>query len=70
MGAMARRIQDREELRAYFEVRVQKMSERILDAFDDLFSKEATQRHREFEDHVERRLRNGAKFVPRTRQPR
>ncbi len=61
---------DATDAQSYYERRTQDLSRRLLDMVTDLFSENAGQHRREFEDHVERRLRNGAKFVPRKRQSR
>lgn len=47
-----------------------RLLEHAVEAIEDLFSKEAVARDRQFEDDVERQLKNGAKFVPRKRKPR
>lgn len=52
---------DELDLQSYYERRTQELSQRLLDLVADLSSKESLQRNREFEDHVERRLQNGAK---------
>jgi hypothetical protein len=70
MVVMARAKQAKLDLQTYFQQRAKGLSESVLDAFEDLFSEESAKRHREFEDRVERRLRNGAKFIPRRRNPR
>jgi hypothetical protein len=57
-------------VQSYYERRTQELSRRLLDIVTDLFTEDTSQQRQEFEDHVERRLRNGAKFVPRKRQPR
>ncbi len=58
------------DLRSYLRDRLERLSERVMDANDELFSKEATKQDRDFEESIDRRLRNGAKFIPRKRQPR
>ena len=67
---MAPANQRREDLQAYFQKRAKGLSERVLDVVEEIFSKESMKRHREFEDRIQRGLRNGAKFVPRRRNPR
>src|ERR1019366_3705498 len=58
------------DLQSYYRRRIEPLAQRLLDLVDDLSSKESEERRREFEDHVERRLQNGAKFVPRKRHSR
>jgi len=58
------------QLRAYFQGRVEPLSKRLLDIADAFLSEESVQERQEFERRVEKRLQNGAKFVPRKRQPR
>ena len=58
------------DAQSYYERRTQDLSRRLLDMVTDLLSDHASQHRQEFEDRVERRLRSGAKFVPRKRQSR
>jgi hypothetical protein len=58
------------DLDSYYRERVGALTERLLDVSEELFGKKAAQQRREFENLVERRLQNGAKFIPRKRQPR
>jgi hypothetical protein len=67
---MANPTVDRTGLNSYYETRVQLLRARIIDLVDDLFGAESIQHNRAFEEQVERRLKNGAKFIPRKRQPR
>lgn len=57
------------DLRSYFRRRIEPLAQRLLDVADELCSKESEQGRREFQEHVERQIQNGAKFVPRKRQP-
>lgn len=66
----ARKTASETDLQAYYQSRVEPLAQRLLDLVGDLLSRESIQQRREFEDRVERRLQNGAKFVPRKRQPR
>jgi len=68
--AARKTVDDAAGVQSYYERRTQELSRRLLDMVTDLFSEDASQQRQEFEDHVERRLRNGAKFVPRKRQSR
>jgi hypothetical protein len=67
---MARRktIDEAAALQSYYQNRVEPLAKRLLDVAHDLFSEQSLQRDKEFEEHVERRIKNGAKFVPRKRQ--
>jgi hypothetical protein len=56
------------DLRSYLRDRLERLSERVLDANEHLFGKEATKQDRDFEQYIDNRLRNGAKFIPRKRQ--
>jgi hypothetical protein len=58
------------DARSYYDRRTQDLSRKLLDVVTGLFSEDASRHRQEFEDRVEGRLRNGAKFVPRKRQPR
>lgn len=53
----------------FVESRLKEMSVRISDVALQILSPEAVAKHIQFEETVERRLRNGAKFIPRKRQP-
>lgn len=64
-----RKTIDKAGLRSYYQSRVEHLAQRLLDVANGLFSEESLQRDRGFEEQVERRLQNGAKFVPRQRQP-
>ena len=57
------------DLRSYLRNRLERLSERVLDANEDLFSKEATKQDRDFELYIDNRLRNGAKFIPENDNP-
>ena len=61
---------DKADLRSYFRTRIEPLTKRVLDVAEETFGEEAVRENREFEDHVEKRLQNGAKFIPRKRQPR
>lgn len=50
--------------------RMERLAERVLDAVSAMASDESRKKYREFEEQVERRLNNGAKFVSRKRSPR
>jgi hypothetical protein len=68
---MAARKNDHEtNLHLYYQARIEALTKRLIDIAEAPFSNESIQQHREFEDRVERRLQNGAKFIPRKRQPR
>jgi hypothetical protein len=58
------------DLQSYYQGRIESMAKRLIDISDALFTAESIQQRKEFDDHVERRLQNGAKFVPRKEQPR
>lgn len=64
------RIADEAKLRSYYNRRLESLAQRMLDAAEEFFSKESTAQRREFEDHIEERLQNGAKFIPRKKQSR
>ena len=66
----ARKSPDEKDLHSYYQGRIEPLAKRLLDVAEDLLGKESVQQRRDFEEHVERRLQNGAKFVPRKRQPR
>jgi hypothetical protein len=66
----ARKTSDETDLHSYFRGRVEPLAKRLLDVTEELLGEESIQRRREFEDLVETRLQNGAKFIPRKRQPR
>lgn len=68
--ATERKTTNETDLQSYYRRRIEPLAQGLLDSVDDLASKEAEERRREFEEHVERRLQNGAKFVPRKRQSR
>jgi hypothetical protein len=55
---------------AYYQKRMESLAKRLVDFTESLFNKESITERQEFEEHVERRLQNGAKFIPRKRQPR
>jgi hypothetical protein len=61
---------DEPDLNLYFQGRIEPLAKRLFDVAEDLLGEESVRQRREFEDHVERRLQNGAKFVRRKRQPR
>jgi len=61
---------DATDLHAYYRRRIEPLADRLLDVAEDLFGEKSIQQRREFEDLVESRLHNGAKFIPRKRQPR
>lgn len=54
----------------YIKDRLKDLSVRLIDAAAEVFGEKATAEHRDFDNYIDRRLRNGAKFVPRKRQPR
>jgi hypothetical protein len=64
-----RKISD-ETARSYYEKRIEPLTKRLIDIAESLFGKESIAERREFEEHVEKRLQNGAKFIPRKRQSR
>jgi hypothetical protein len=70
-SSMAKRKDPGEvDLDSYYRGRIADLGKRILDDTPGaLFSKESLQKRREFEDRVEQRLQNGAKYIPRKRQP-
>lgn len=68
LSMAARKTIGEVDLRTYYERRTKPLARRLLDLAEDLFSAESIQQSQQFEDQVERRLRNGAKFVPRKRQ--
>lgn len=53
----------------YMRDRLRDLSVRLIEIAVDASSDKAVEERRQFEEHVDRRLRNGAKFVPRKRQP-
>lgn len=65
-----RKPAEKAELHSYYQGRVEFMAKRLMDISAALFSDESLQQHQEFEDRVERRLKNGARFISRERQPR
>lgn len=68
---MAARKTDHEtDFHSYYQERIEVLAKRLLDITEATFSNDSIQLHREFENRVESRLQNGAKFVPRKRQPR
>ena len=56
------------DLGAYFRKRAASLATSLLDAVTKELGSDSAARNREFEEHVERRLRNGAKFIPRKRK--
>jgi hypothetical protein len=70
MAARKTANDDATDAQSYYDRRTQDLSCKLLDVVTDLFGEDASRHRQEFEDQVERRLRNGAKFVPRKRQPR
>ena len=60
---MANEKERETDLRDYYRARVEHLSERLIGAAEQVISKEAIQRHFEFEKEVERRLQNGARFI-------
>jgi hypothetical protein len=66
----ARKTANEVDYRSYYQARIEPLAKRLLDVAEDLLSEESIRQHREFEEQVERRLHNGAKFVPRKRQSR
>jgi hypothetical protein len=65
-----RKTAEEVNLSSYYEGRLEPLAKRLLDIAEELLGKKSAQQQREFEDRIERRLQNGAKFVPRKRQPR
>jgi hypothetical protein len=68
--AVAKRQNAKVDLRTYFVNRVAQLSDRLLDATKELSSEDSIRQDKDFADDIDRRLKNGAKFVPRKRQPR
>jgi regulator of protease activity HflC (stomatin/prohibitin superfamily) len=61
---------DEVDLHSYYQERIAPLARRILDdVAASLSSEESVRQRREFENRVEQRLQNGAKFIPRKRQP-
>lgn len=56
------------KLQAYFLERLAHVSDRILESTEALFSEESAKRDKAFEEEIDRRLKNGARFVRRKRQ--
>ena len=65
-----RKITDEKNSDSYYQERARLLAERLVDIAESLFSKESAAERRAFEEHIERRLGNGAEFVPRKRQSR
>jgi len=65
-----RKTIDKAGLRSYYQGRVEHLAKRLLDVTNEMLGEESLQRDKEFEEHVERRLKDGAKFIPRKRQSR
>jgi hypothetical protein len=63
----ARKTADETDLRSYFAARTEPLANRILDVAARLLSEETTQQRQEFQDRIERKLQDGAKFIPRKR---
>ena len=60
-----------EDLQAYIEDHLKSLSVRLIDiATEAIVGEKSIVEQRDFEDHIDRRLRNGSKFIPRKRQPR
>lgn len=68
-GAM-RQQPDRADLRSYIKRRIDGLSVRIMESAEELLSQASMQEDRRFVEDIERRLHNGARFIPRKRQPR
>ncbi len=66
----ARKAGEEPDLDPYYRGRIEPLSKRLLDVVEDMLGEESIRQQKEFEDLVERRLQNGAKFIPRKRQPR
>lgn len=58
------------ELKSYYQSRVKRLGERVVEAVENVLGPDTMQRHRDFEDRVEKTLQNGARFVPRKRPSR
>jgi len=56
------------DFRPYFQRRVAQLSERLIDVAEQLFNERALKKDQDFEEHVDRQLRDGAKFIRRKRQ--
>jgi hypothetical protein len=65
-----RKTANEADFHSYYQGRIAPLAKRIFDdVAESLFSEESIQQHQEFESRVEQRLQNGAKFIPRKRQP-
>jgi hypothetical protein len=58
-----------EDVRAYIAAHLKEIARPLAEVAEDLSGLDRDA-FREFEDRVDRQLRNGAKFIPRKRQPR
>jgi hypothetical protein len=65
----ARNTTEKTDLRSYYQRRVEVLAKPLIDLAGDLLSEESVRQGQEFEDYIERRLNDGAKFIPRKRQP-
>ena len=61
---------EKTKLNDYFQARVEQLRDLVIANAERVFSEKTEQHDRKFEEAIEGRLRNGAKFVPRKRQPR
>jgi len=52
------------DLKSYVRSRIEGLSARIIDSTEELRSQRSVQEDCRFEDDIERRLHNGAKFIP------
>ena len=66
----ARNVPHKADLHTYYQNRIEPLKRGLLEVAESLLGEESIKQHHEFEDRIEKRLRNGAKFVPRKRQPR
>jgi hypothetical protein len=66
----SRKLAEQTDLQSYYDGRVEPLTKRLVDLAEALFGKESRPGAEKFEEHVEKRLHNGAKFVPRKSKPR
>jgi len=58
------------ELKAYYKRRLERLGGHVVQLANTVLGAQAIEQHGTFEKRVEESLKEGAKFVPRKRQPR
>ena len=63
------KINTKPDLTSYYANRLEGLSRSVVDLVSEFLGPGAVDRHREFQNRVERELNSGARFVRRKRQP-